>query len=259
MNFTKRAKILIGVTVIVTIVAIGTPLALIALNSSAAQNSLTFTLLDNAGIMIEYQGLRIYVDPINLPASYGDLPADAVLVTHPHGDHYQSYSINLIQKPETINVFPENMTDAVALHNGISVNPGDQVTIGFIEITAFYMYTFSIAGYPATHPREANWTSYIIDINGFTFFHAGDSKNIPEYYQLTGSIDVALLPLGPGCQTMAGMEVVEALDVIQPTYFIPIHYGTGVNDDWVATYGSMLTDCQIVNLSYFSSHMFTLA
>ncbi len=258
MSFTKRAKILIGVTIIVAIVAVGTPLALIALNSAATQNTLTLTLLDNAGVMIEQQGLRIYVDPIRLPASYGDLPADAILVTHPHGDHYESYSINLIQNDETVIVFPENMTDAIALHDGIGVNPGDQLTIGHIEITAFYMYTFSIEGYPASHPREANWTSYIIDINGFTIFHAGDSKNIPEYYQLTGTIDVALLPLGPGCQTMAGMEVIDALDVIQPVYFIPIHYGTGVNDDWVAAYGSMLTDCQIVNLSYFSSHVFAL-
>lgn len=258
MSFTKRAKILIGVTIIVAIVAVGTPLALIALNSAATQNTLTLTLLDNAGVMIEHQGLRIYVDPIRLPASYGDLPADAILVTHPHGDHYESYSINLIQNDETVIVFPENMTDAIALHDGIGVNPGDQLTIGHIEITAFYMYTFSIEGYPASHPREANWTSYILDINGFTIFHAGDSKNIPEYYQLTGTIDIALLPLGPGCQTMAGMEVVDALDVIQPAYFIPIHYGTGVNDDWVAAYGSMLTDCQIVNLSYFSSHVFAL-
>ena len=256
MNLTRGSKIIITSVVIVSIVTIvGAPLLLMSLNPT---NPVRVTLLDNAGVMVEADGLRVYIDPINLQSEYMDYPADAVLITHPHEDHYQSAIVDMLQKDETINVFPENMTAAISQHDGTGVDPGDQVQVGHIIITAFYMYTFPVGEGVATHPREANWTSYIIDINGFTLFHAGDSKNLNEYNQLTGSIEVALLPLGPGCQTMAGQEVVDAIHTIQPQWFIPIHYEIGANDQFILDYGSQLTDCEIVNLNYFTSHEFTL-
>ncbi len=255
MSLSKRMKITFTVTAIIIIVVVGSSVVAFSfLNQNA--NSIRFTLLDNAGVMIEHQGIRIYVDPINLDSTYGDLPADAVLITHPHGDHYQGSMVNLLQKEGTVNIFPENMSVEISVHDGIGVNPEDQLQVGHITITAFYMYTFSLQGYPASHPEEANWTSYIIDINGFVIFHAGDSKNIPEYYQLTGEVDLALLPLGPGCQTMANEEVVQALNVIEPRYFIPIHYAEGTNTEWIATYGSQVTNCQIISLSYWQATSF---
>ena len=107
--------------------------------------------------------------------------------------------------------------------NGIGLDPEDEYQVSLFDITAFYMYTLPVGVYPANHPQEESLTSYVIDINGFTIFHAGDSKNIEEYNQLTGSIDVVLLPLGLGCQTKADMEIIDIIEVIQPEYFIPIH------------------------------------
>jgi len=211
--------------------------------------------------MIEHGGLRIYIGPINLPSTYEQLPADAILVTHPHEDHYQSGVTDILQKPETVNVFPENMTSAISLHNGIGILPGSQLQVGHIIIRAFYMYTFSVGG-TATHPREAWWTSYIININGFKIFHAGDSKNITEYNQLTGTIDVALLPLGPGCQTMYGSEVVDAIQRIQPQYFIPIHCTQDSDaETFILTYNSQITatGCEIVHLTYGDSRLFSIS
>ncbi|MFX0168575.1 MAG: MBL fold metallo-hydrolase [Candidatus Hodarchaeota archaeon] len=254
MPLSRRAKIIIGVVVIASL-AVGLPVAgIYFLNANT--NAIRFTLLDNAGVMIEAYGLRIYVDPINLPGSYSSLPADLILVTHPHGDHYQASIITMLQKEGTVNVFPANMTTEIALHEGVGVNPLDELQMGIVHITAFYMYTFPVEENPATHPREANWTSYIININGFSFFHAGDSKNILEYYQLTGEINVALLPLGPGCQTMANEEVVDVLDRIQPRYFIPIHYAEETNTQWIDDYNSQVTNCQIIDLAYWQSFAF---
>jgi len=223
--------------------------------------SIKLTLLDNAGVMIEAKGLRIYVDPIELPASYADLPADAVLITHPHGDHYNNTCIEMLQKETTVNVFPANMTTEVAAHSATGVNPLDTVQVGDITITAFYMYTeIWIDGERfASHPSEANWTSYLIDIDGFTIFHAGDSKNITEYEDITGQVDVALLPLGPGCQAMTNEEVVDAIDKLQPTYFIPIHSTLVSIELFVLQFEDDITacsDCTIITLNDFESHTF---
>ncbi|MHA2425552.1 MAG: MBL fold metallo-hydrolase [Candidatus Thorarchaeota archaeon] len=124
------------------------------------------------------------------------------------------------------------------------------------------MYTFPPPGtdYDATHPIEANWTSYIIEVNGMTFFHAGDSKSIPEYDDLVGTIDVAFLPLGPGCQTMCDSEVVDALEAIEPDVFIPIHYGEGTEDTFETTYGNQLTNMgiELMVLAYWEGTAFTI-
>ncbi|MDF1541055.1 MAG: MBL fold metallo-hydrolase [Candidatus Thorarchaeota archaeon] len=218
------------------------------------------TLLENAGVMIEAEGLRIYIDPILLPDNYTEYPADTILITHPHDDHYHYASIEKIATEDTIFIMPENMSTEVARHDAIAVNPGDSVQVGTINITAFYMYTYPPpdTDYEASHPAENNWTSYIIDINGFTIFHAGDSKDIDEYEQLTGHIDVAMLPLGPGCQSMAGGEVVSVLRTIEPQYFIPIHFENGANDVFCETYDTQIEyeGIEIVNLDHFESFVF---
>jgi len=223
--------------------------------------NLNVTLLTNAGVMIETNETRIYIDPIQLNSTFANYPADIVLVTHPHADHYDPDSLDIIATESTEFIFPSNMSAECVAYGATGVEPGDTVMIGDINITAFYMYTLPVDIYPASHPAEANWTSYIITIENFTMFHAGDSKNIIEYYDLTGFIDLAFLPLGPGCQTMADYEVVQALARIQPTYFIPIHYGDGVQDTWIAAYGDNVeseTDCTPIVLEYWTQYCFEL-
>jgi len=227
--------------------------------------TLDVTLLANAGVMIETSDTRIYIDPYLLNSTFADYPADIVLVTHPHGDHYDPTSLDIIETESTEFIFPADMSAECATYGATGVVPGDTVMIGNINVTAFYMYTLDVeidsTIYLASHPIEANWTSFIVTIDGFTIFHSGDSKNILEYYDLTGTIDLAFLPLGPGCQTMAGYEVVQALERIQPTYFIPIHYGEGVQVTWLASYGDDVeenTDCTPIVLDYWTKHTFEL-
>ncbi len=258
MPLTIRSKILISLGAVVAIAAIVTPSVVVPLVRNNNDSTIEFTLLYNAGVMIEAKGMRIYIDPFQLSTDYEDLPADVILITHHHSDHYSTSTINMIKTDDTTIVFPEVMSYAIDYFDGVGVNPEDQLEFGEITVTAFYMYTLPVGEYPASHPREDNYTSYIIDIDGFTFFHAGDSKNIFEYSQLTITIDVALLPLGPGCQTMCDMEVVTAANTIGPDYLIPIHYGDGVPESFSTSYSSYLTSCQFLHLEYFESTTFEI-
>ncbi|MHA2379355.1 MAG: MBL fold metallo-hydrolase [Candidatus Thorarchaeota archaeon] len=259
MQLTANSKIALGAFIVVALTT--SILLLSAVDLGVPEDSATVTLLINAGVMIEAEGLRIYIDPVDLPASYGDRPADAVLITHDHGDHYQSSVVDMLQKEGTVNVFPAIMTTAIEAHDGFGVNPEDQIQVGSANITAFYMYTFAVDGYDASHPIASNFTSYIVDINGFAVFHAGDSKTLDEYSELSGRIDVAMLPLGPGCQTMTDDEVFVAIQRIQPEYFIPIHFAEGAVDVFCSSYRTQIegtTGCQVVDLAPYASRTFQM-
>ncbi len=152
------------------------------------------------------------------------------------------------------------MSTEIARHDGLGVIPEEEVMVGSIKVTPFYMYTFSpVPGMEATHPAESNFCSYIVDIGGFTIFHGGDTKNIPEYDDLTGTINVAMLPLGPGCQTMADEEVVAALQVIAPEYFIPMHFEDNAKSTFMTRFRRSIeatTECEVCDLAYFTTHAF---
>lgn len=269
MPIQNNARVFAIMAVLLVGVAVTAVVAIQLINTPQGSNNppvalpphLNVTLLTNAGVMIETNETRIYIDPYQLNSTFANYPADIVLVTHPHGDHYDTTSLDFIETESTVFIFPSNMTSECATYGATGVEPGDTVMVGDINITAFYMYTLPVDIYPASHPAEANWTSFIITIDGFTIFHSGDSKNIIEYYDLTGTIDLAFLPLGPGCQTMADYEVVQALERIRPTYFIPIHYGAGVQDTWIASYGDDvegIDNCTAIVLEYWTRHTFLL-
>ncbi|MFW9902793.1 MAG: MBL fold metallo-hydrolase [Candidatus Thorarchaeota archaeon] len=214
-------------------------------------------LLFNAGVMIETEDTRIYIDPYELPSSYSNYPADAIFVTHDHGDHYDPTSIDVIKTENTSLYFPAIMSEEALVYGAHSVVPEDTFSINHVNVRCFYMYTMPGSN-QSSHPQEYNYTSYLIEIEGFTIFHAGDSWNIEEYEQLTGEVDLALLPLGPGCQTMTGVDVLSAILTIEPTYFIPIHYTEDYKETFLYLYSKSIENlnCTLIDLDYFESYTF---
>ena len=49
------------------------------------------------------------------------------------------------------------------------------------------------------HPKANNWVGYVFDLGGHTYYHAGDTDDIPELRTLR--TDVAFVPIG-GTYTM---------------------------------------------------------
>ncbi len=221
------------------------------------------TLLFNAGVMIEVEGLRIYIDPLFIPSNYTELPADVILITHQHGDHYSPDDIEEIITNDTLFVCPANMTQAIDRFNGSGVNPGDSFLVGDINITAFYMYMPDYPSErPSVHPRSANWTSYIIEIDGFRILHAGDAKYIPEYVELTGTIDVAFLPIyfdpGYGALNESLLPIVDAIDLLQPRIVIPTHFAELYREIFNSEYSILVESptTEILNLPYYTTRIF---
>lgn len=246
---TKPQVVGLVVILMIGIAVSGFILAPSFLNPTVEPDTLTVHLLETECVIIEYNETRLYIDPWYLLENYTALLADVILITHPHFDHYNETTINLLQKDDTVHILPANMSAEVSLHDGIGVAPGDVVQVGDFTITAFYEYG-------PGHPREANWTSYLIEVNGFTIFHAGDSMNITEYTQLNGIVDLAFLPV-----YTYDYSTVSSIEMIQPGYFVPMHFDEGYNQIYIDAYGddiAAVSDCQILVIDYGTSITFEI-
>jgi len=109
--------------------------------------------------------------------------------------------------------------------------PGEEKIVSGIKIRAINAYNTSKIN-PDTkrpfHPKEDNKVGFLIDINGVTIYHTGDSDLVPEMSDLQP--DVLLIPVS-GTYVMTAKEAAQAVEKIKPKIAIPMHYGTIVGSE----------------------------
>ena len=180
------------------------------------------TWLGHAGFRIEAGGATIYVDPYRV----GDgPPADLILVTHGHYDHFSPQDVERLSGEDTCVVAPPAVAERIE-GRVLSVRPGESVDpLRGIEVTAVAAYNTSKRDPDGNvfHPREAGWVGYDLNVRGERLYHAGDTDVIPEMDAVAG-VDVALLPVS-GTYVMTAAEAVEAARRIQPAVAVPMHWG----------------------------------
>ncbi|TFG18472.1 MAG: MBL fold metallo-hydrolase [Promethearchaeota archaeon] len=250
MKFTKKT-VIIGAIGLIFIIGAATGIPLFFY---AKSNRLTITFIYRAGIMLEHNSKRIYIDPYVLLGDYSKKPADAIFITHSHEDHLSTYDINKIYTESTTIYCPTTDASLLAQYNTVPLEPMEEGMFGKIPFQAFPMYTESVI-----HPEENNWLGYILDFNGFTLFHVGDSDCIPEYAQLEGKIDVLFLPIYDSYNMMGPAEVNQTIHIIKPRYMIPIHYLDEALEEFENDYVPYLTDTIFLRLQLGESHTFRLA
>ncbi len=160
----------------------------------------------------------VYIDPWGLA---GDLPqADLVLITHAHFDHFQKDEIKKVQGSKTTILAPADVAKELS-GNVKSVKPGDRLEAAGIKIETVPAYN-NVAGRLDFHPKKNNWVGYLLELGGRTYYHAGDTDNLPELHQLR--TDVAFVPIG-GTYTMDAREAASFVKALRPKTAVPMHYG----------------------------------
>jgi L-ascorbate metabolism protein UlaG (beta-lactamase superfamily) len=180
--------------------------------------------LHHSSFRIEIGGRVIYIDPWKINSGS---PADIILITHDHHDHFSVEDIDRVKKGGTVIVCPENVAKGLKGYKFKKCGPGDIFEVEGVRVETVAAYNIG----KTFHTRESGNNGYVIESGGARFYHAGDTDIIPEMKKL-GKLNIAMLPCG-GTYTMTPEEAATAADIIKAEITIPMHYGmiTGKKSD----------------------------
>ena len=188
--------------------------------------------LVNASVSVEPP---MFVDVVNVTsaADMADVvkskaaEQDIIIMTAAVADFCPSHPADeKIKKNDTVIVAPEELLTKL-LRKGfrqdyiITVTPDEQDMVEGIKFETVPAYNTD----KQFHPKENEWVGYIIELNGYRYYIAGDTDITEENRKV--KCDVAFVPVG-GTYTMSFEEAAQLINEIKPQVAVPIHYGSVV-------------------------------
>jgi L-ascorbate metabolism protein UlaG (beta-lactamase superfamily) len=202
-----------------------------------SQNECKITYISNEGFLIEADGKKVLIDALfdKIDGNWCDSPSentvesmrnstppfdsiDLIAITHKHIDHFsESIVVNhLLSNPKGIVICPKQVGEILSKNPNyeeisdriISLTPqmysDTNIVISNISISVLrlehshYMEEDSASGSKINRHRNVENLGYLININGITIFHCGDTNPLNEKEYSTFSlnnedIDIAFL------------------------------------------------------------------
>ena len=176
--------------------------------------------LGHAGFRIRAGRRVVYIDPYRSPEGP---PADLILLTHGHYDHFSPQDVERLSTDRTLVVAPPAVAERVR-GRVVSLAPGEGIDDPLdVRAVAAYNTSKRDADGNPFHPRAAGGVGYVMNVRGERLYHSGDTDVIPEMDAVAG-VDVALLAVS-GVYVMTAAEAAEAARRIAPRVAVPMHWG----------------------------------
>jgi L-ascorbate metabolism protein UlaG (beta-lactamase superfamily) len=183
---------------------------------------LEIVFLGHASLVMEFQGKRIYIDPVSRYADFSKYPkADLILITHEHGDHLEGAAVAALKGPSTRIIASAAVRSK--LGEGEALECWQKTEAAGIAVEAVPAYN-TTEGRSNFHPKERKDNGYILTFGDVRLYAAGDTEPIPEMANL-GRIDIAFLPMNQP-YTMTPEQAAAAAKTIRPKILYPYHFGT---------------------------------
>jgi L-ascorbate metabolism protein UlaG (beta-lactamase superfamily) len=187
--------------------------------------------LGHSAFHISGGGADVIVDPFltgnpKAAASADELPADVILLTHGHGDHYGDTIALAKRTGATVVAITElaGEIEGEGVESVLNPNLGGTVKFdwGWVKLVP--------AWHTGTSPNGTVHTpaGLLIHYGDHLIYHLGDTALFSDLQLIArrgDKVDLALVPIG-GHFTMDRYDAVTAVELIDPSQVIPIHYGT---------------------------------
>jgi len=145
----------------------------------------------------------VFIDPMSGPTApdvvkSGLVNPDLILITHPHGDHFNPAVLQeyISANPKVVLGGPAEVVQLAAA-KGIAgmqvVEPDRTYTIAGFEFRTMPAYFEKKEG---GHPRDHNWVGYVLPLNGVRYYVTGDTQPFPEMAEAKADV---IFPLLYGC------------------------------------------------------------
>ena len=205
-------------------------------------NETKITYVGHATTLIETGKTRILTDPLlrnrlsfllrqKYPIKQDWFESiDVVLVSHKHLDHFDIYSLGLLDSSTRI-LAPEDVVQHLRIkgfRNAEVAKVGSVVDVG--EVSLRVVAANHHGRLKSLKTSKSNPVGYLIE-GAHKIYFPGDTDLFEDMINYGESLDVALMPvwgwgptLGPG--HLNPRRAAQALQLLRPRVAIPIHWGT---------------------------------
>ena len=215
----------------------------------APGGAITITALGHASVQLEQGGKVVIVDPVAMMADLSKAkPADIILITDIHGDHYDPAAVAKLRKPNAPVVVPQAVADMKQIPNptvmvNATMRTNDQALAG-LTIISVPAYNVQRGPSPGQfyHPRGRG-QGYVVAFSDKLaavrqnqtgqVYIAGDTECVPAMTTWVTNVNVAIMPMNLP-YTMTPAEAADAVKAFRPKIVYPYHY-KGSNLDEFAT------------------------
>jgi L-ascorbate metabolism protein UlaG (beta-lactamase superfamily) len=186
--------------------------------------------LGHAAFALEHDGKAVLVDPFltgnpKAAASADEVAADAIFLTHGHGDHIGD-TVDIAKRTGAAVVAIVELANELSESGVADVkdpNIGGTVDLGWASVR------LTPAWHTSTTPKGTVNTpaGLVVEMGGKRIYFAGDTALFSDLAlpAKRGHIDLAVIPIG-GHYTMDRFDAVVAAELIKADQVIPCHYDT---------------------------------
>jgi L-ascorbate metabolism protein UlaG (beta-lactamase superfamily) len=171
----------------------------------------------HASFVMSWNGRMIYNDPTNASLYASFPPADVILVSHDHMDHFSIATLSAVRAPTGVIIVPPVIYNSGAFAalrpNAISLAYGVTTNVMGLTVEA-------VPAYNGNHPSGNN-NAYVTTLGGKRIFTSGDCGDGPEIRGLT-NIDVAFLAMNQF--TMTPLAATNVARAMRPKIVYPYHF-----------------------------------
>ena len=165
----------------------------------------------HAEFLIELaDGYRIVTDPYNAETGYPvhEIRADAVLVSHGHGDHSAVENV-------------KGWTVKIDRPGSYTLSPG-------VTVEAIPCFHDDVQG-----AKRGSNLIFVLKAEGLTVAHLGDLGHLPDadLAARIGPVDILMIPVG-GFFTIDADTAVDVVRLLKARVILPMHYRTEANAGW---------------------------